>query len=332
LLNNICEEAREQNKELWVLFQDTAKAFDTVNLQMLHKALIRIKIPPKTASLLLTLFQERKFRVIINDGFTDSIIAGDGIDQGETISPLLWRIFYDPLLCKIQDNKNLGYTMQCTWQSNMASQESSKLELRSAAIAYMDDTTWVSYSKQNLQMILEDAREFYLANDSQINSSKSILLNINSTIEKDLNNNVQAGLNRDIIQRMSSKESTRFLGIWLGSKDPKKDTVLRIQQEIDKITSILKNKKATDKQALYIFNRVLIPRIEFRTQICHIAQQECDRLTRQFRKVLKNKAGICSTIPNSTIHHKGIYNLKSIWNVQLESQITGLIQGSMIQD
>ena len=90
----------------------------------------------------------------------------------------------------------------------MTSQESNKLELRSAAIAYMDDTTWVSYSKQNLQMILEDAREFYLTNDSQINSSKSVLLNINSTIEKDLDNNVQAGLNRDIIQKMSSKEST----------------------------------------------------------------------------------------------------------------------------
>ena len=112
LLNSICEEAREQNKELWILFQDTAKAFDTVNLQMLHKALIRIKIPEKTTNLLLTLFQERKFQVITNDGLTDPIIAGDGIDQGETISPLLWRIFYDPLLCKIQDNKNLGYTMQ----------------------------------------------------------------------------------------------------------------------------------------------------------------------------------------------------------------------------
>jgi hypothetical protein len=124
---------------------------------------------------------------------------------------------------------------------------------------------------------------------------------------------------------MNSKESTRFLEIWLGNKDPKKDMILRIQQEINKIISVLKNKKTTDKQVLYIFNRVLIPRIEFRTQICHITQQECDKLTRLYRRILKNKAGICSTIPNSTIHHKGIYNLKSIWDVQLESQITELI-------
>src|SRR6185369_5413197 len=99
--------------------------------------------------------------------------------------------------------------MQCTWQPNMTSQDSNKLELRSAAIVYMDDTTWVFCSKQNLQRILDDAREFYLANDSQINSSKSILLNINSTEKNNHDNNMQAGLNKDIVQRMNSKESTR---------------------------------------------------------------------------------------------------------------------------
>jgi hypothetical protein len=213
LLNSICEEAREQNKELWILFQDTAKAFDTVNLEMLHKALTRIKIPEKAINILLLLFQERQFKIITNNGLTDSITAGDGIDQGETISPLLWRIFYDPLLCKVQDNKELGYTMQCTWQPNMNSQENKELTLRSATIAYMDDTTWISNSKQNLQKILDEAREFYQANDSQINSSKSVLLCINSTEKQDKDNYVLAGLNKNIVQSMKANEYTRFLGI-----------------------------------------------------------------------------------------------------------------------
>ena len=39
ILNSICKEARKENKELWILLQDTAKAFDTVNLDMLIKAL-----------------------------------------------------------------------------------------------------------------------------------------------------------------------------------------------------------------------------------------------------------------------------------------------------
>jgi len=37
LLNNICEEAREEGKELWILFQDIAKAYDTISLEMLEK-------------------------------------------------------------------------------------------------------------------------------------------------------------------------------------------------------------------------------------------------------------------------------------------------------
>ena len=42
LINNLCEEAREKDKELWICFQDTAKAFDTVNLEMLQKVMERI--------------------------------------------------------------------------------------------------------------------------------------------------------------------------------------------------------------------------------------------------------------------------------------------------
>jgi len=38
LLNNIFEDAREKHKELWVFFQDIAKAFNTVNLVILEKA------------------------------------------------------------------------------------------------------------------------------------------------------------------------------------------------------------------------------------------------------------------------------------------------------
>ena len=120
LLNNLCEDARENKKELWILFQDTAKAYDTISLEMLQKAMERIKIPDKIITLILSPFKERNFQVITNYGLTHSIKAQDGIDQGETISPLLWRIFYDPLLCQIQDNNNMGYTMNCCWTNDFS--------------------------------------------------------------------------------------------------------------------------------------------------------------------------------------------------------------------
>jgi hypothetical protein len=263
LLNNICEEAREEKKELWILFQDTAKAFDTVNLEMLRKALSRICLPNKAIDLIISLFQDREFKVIIDEGLTDSVIAGDGIDQGETISPLLWRIFYDPLLCKIQGNQTFGYKMRCSWKPNMLEEGEQQIENRTAAITYMDDTTWIASSKQNLQEILNEAREFYQANDSQINSTKSVLLNINSAEKQEQENFVLAGLDREKVQRMKAGETTRFLGIWIGQEKPQKDTTKRLQHEINRITAALVTKKMTDKQTIYVLNRVLIPRIEY---------------------------------------------------------------------
>jgi hypothetical protein len=95
----------------------------------------------------------------------------------------------------------------------MVKGETREIENRTAAIAYMDDTTWIASSKQNLQEILDEAKEFYQANDSQINSMKSVLLNINSTEEREQENFVYAGTNREKVQRIKSGETTRFLGV-----------------------------------------------------------------------------------------------------------------------
>jgi ribonuclease HI/endonuclease/exonuclease/phosphatase family metal-dependent hydrolase len=324
LLNSICEEAREEKKELWILLQDTAKAFDTVNLEMLEKALQRIKIPTNITHLIIALFKDRQFRTITEFGLTDVITAGDGIDQGETISPLLWRIFYDPLLCKIQENNILGYKLECTWTPNVNTSNKRIIETRNAAIAYMDDTTWIARSKKNMQLILDDAREFYKANDSQINSLKSVLIVINGKGNQE-RLEIKAGLNKEVVKKIDNREFARFLGVWIGSTNTRKDAIFRIKEEIRKIANALKHKKTTERQTTYIINRVLIPRIEYRIQHCHIPENICDKLSVELRRAVRNKLGISNTTPNSTIHHKGIVGLKSIWEIQSESHITNLI-------
>ena len=44
----------------------------------------------------------------------------------------------------------------------------------------MDDTTWIARSKKDIDSILDEARIFYKANDSQINGEKSVLIIINN--------------------------------------------------------------------------------------------------------------------------------------------------------
>ena len=101
--------------------------------------------------------------------------------------------------------------MKCTWRPDFQSSEEKTIQLRSAAVTFMDNTTWIANSRENLQRILNEAREFYIANDSQINSNKSVLLVINK--KKDELTTVQAGLNRETVTMLNNGEFVRFLGI-----------------------------------------------------------------------------------------------------------------------
>ena len=89
IMNNILEDARQKNKEIWILFQDMKKAFDSVNLKMMKKVLERIKVPDLTIKFLLNLYNKRKIRVIIEYGLTKEFKAEDRLDQGKVVLPLM---------------------------------------------------------------------------------------------------------------------------------------------------------------------------------------------------------------------------------------------------
>src|ERR1051325_8528817 len=105
ILNEIVQDAKEQKQEIWVLFQDLSKAYDRVNIPMLRKAMECIKLPSSFINLISNIFTNRWNRVFTAVGTTDPYEMLTSIDQGEVMSPLLWCIYYDPLLCEINDQE-----------------------------------------------------------------------------------------------------------------------------------------------------------------------------------------------------------------------------------
>ncbi|GBC39983.1 RNA-directed DNA polymerase from mobile element jockey-like [Rhizophagus irregularis DAOM 181602=DAOM 197198] len=80
IINSILEDACEENKTLWIVSQDMAKAFDSVEMIPLQKALERIKLSCTIINFIINIYRNRKMRIITAYGLTDAFTAQDGID------------------------------------------------------------------------------------------------------------------------------------------------------------------------------------------------------------------------------------------------------------
>src|SRR6266542_5197258 len=82
-LNNIIENAKEHKKDLWILTQDMAKAYNSISMEGLLLSLQRIGLPNAFNKWILILFKEHNIRVITSFGLSGQFTAADGIDQGD---------------------------------------------------------------------------------------------------------------------------------------------------------------------------------------------------------------------------------------------------------
>src|SRR5256886_2112437 len=160
ILNNVMEEARENKKELWILLQDMSKAYDLVHREHLWKAMQRLKIPEQFINIIKNSLKYRTNRVITDLGLTEEYNMKNGIDQGETMSPILWVIYYDPVFSKIKKQKGIGYRMKHEWKKDINLDNKSKIGIEIHNIAFMDDTTWLGKGKRELEEQLNIADSF----------------------------------------------------------------------------------------------------------------------------------------------------------------------------
>jgi ribonuclease HI len=323
-MDNILQDAHDNKKEIWMLFQDMSKAYDRVNLFMLQHAMNRLKLPVLFIRFITNLFISRKNRVFTEHGLTDPYNLLVGIDQGEVICPLLWCIYYDPLLSFIQKS-GAGYTQSFNWFDHINDTNNIKVskQLTVPNAAFIDDTTWIAHTKVLLEQILNIADSFYRLNDILINNDKAVLISNNPQHNNQL---VQFNINNSNVNIKVEAANTpvRVLGVWMTVNRQKSHIIEQIKKEIDTDVQLLYHKKVTDKQLLYIFNAVIVPRLEYRSQLTFISEAKYESLTAPFRVLFKHKMRMNKNTPNSMLHNNLIYHFRKLFNNQIQAMFTNL--------
>ncbi|KAG9302318.1 hypothetical protein G9A89_008810 [Geosiphon pyriformis] len=104
-IGSVIENPLEKNREVWLILQDMHKTYDLVGWHHLKASLRHIKICERFVLFFGNIYENRVNRVITDFGLLNGYVVHDGLDQGEVFSPLLWRIFYDPLLCEVKKHE-----------------------------------------------------------------------------------------------------------------------------------------------------------------------------------------------------------------------------------
>ena len=136
----IIEKAREFQKNIYFLFIDYAKAFDSVDHNKLWKILKEMGIPDHLSWLLRNLYAGQEVAVRTGHGTTDWFQIGKGVHQGCILPPCLFNLYAE----YIMRNARLDET-----------QAGNKIVGRNISnLRYADNTTLMAESEEELKNLL----------------------------------------------------------------------------------------------------------------------------------------------------------------------------------
>ncbi|GET60810.1 RNA-directed DNA polymerase from mobile element jockey-like [Rhizophagus irregularis DAOM 181602=DAOM 197198] len=317
---------------LWILSQDISKAFDSVDLSMLRFALQRLRLPQHAIQFLLSLFMSRSNRVITAHGPTPPYRVRIGIDQGEVISPLLWIIYLDPLLTVLKNEKKDPYRLVSPIASCTVSSASCSLDaLDINNLVFMDDSTLISSSKEGMEHMLSITEEFYCLNNTSANHNKYVLATNAVAASRDLSpiafNLLTSSLNSTTnitVTPIPMSSSFRFLGVWFNINGSRNFIWQQLKRECNSFSAILRLAKLTVQQVVYLYNTILIPKLDYRMQVTHLSEAECSTITSSVRALVKHKAKLSRSVPNVVLYLTHALGLINLFSFQQQSHFTNL--------
>src|SRR5437763_3765890 len=106
---------------------------------------------------------DRQTKIITPSGLTNPITIKSGIEQGDPLSPIIWKIYYDPILTHIMENYEADLlTIKATQPEQIiTSNNQHSISTKIPPLAFMDDTVFISKSKEGIERIASIANKLY---------------------------------------------------------------------------------------------------------------------------------------------------------------------------
>ena len=106
-IDDVLEIGKIMSQSGILLAIDFEKAFDSLNHEFLYQVLQKMGFGPNFPQCIRTFYRNLSGRVLNNGFTTDIFFVKRGVRQGDPLSPLLFILALETLVCQIRENKNI---------------------------------------------------------------------------------------------------------------------------------------------------------------------------------------------------------------------------------
>ena len=154
------EKCLEQRQDLYLLFLDLTKAFDTVSRPGLWSILSKLGCSPKFISMVRSLHDGMMARVIENGNVSDPFPVTNGVKQDCILAPALFRLLFTEMLSAALANTSAGTTIRyrtdgCFVDLRRLKANTKVQEALVRDFLFADDSAVASHSEEDLQCLAD---------------------------------------------------------------------------------------------------------------------------------------------------------------------------------
>jgi hypothetical protein len=161
------QDAQQSQQDCYLMLVDLTNAFNTVNHDTLLRIMKALGVPCDVIEVVKGLYTGAATKIEVNGKSTPPIPVNRGTLQGDTLSPLLFNLYVEPLL-RWMHYSGQGYMPKCVAHANDPT-------LAVAAIAYADDLAVLTRSVTGLRAQARRLTEFCNWADLTVSAGKTLV-------------------------------------------------------------------------------------------------------------------------------------------------------------
>ncbi|CAF4518527.1 unnamed protein product [Rotaria magnacalcarata] len=286
-------------------FIDIAKAYDSVNRELLWRICQSYAIPEKLVNLLRMLYKNSKAKVKINGKLSDSFDIETGVMQGGITSPVLFNILFDFVIRKVIDEASAA-GVKFSYGSNdffHGSREKYK-NFNVLALLYADDLVAMCETTDDLEKFIRSFEKITQKFDLTMSVKKTCIMTLQQ-LKEDQHGKVLKGqevnhpnININIRnQKIETVDSFTYLRCTI-TRDQRQDTELEIRlakaaREFNMLRySIWHRKSVSIVSRLRVFRACVLPVLLYGSEVWSLTITQERRITSFYTRCLRTIIGV----------------------------------------